>query len=324
MGCTYVPHLPSGDILIPSRFRWVALQLDAVSRCRSLNALQRALSSLPRSLDETYRRILESIEEEEQAHVQRILQWLCFSKRPLRVEEIAVIYQVADRIQPPFAREDGLFHPDDIIGICRGLLSLSFLETTKDRQVWCHFQTDKLQIVQLAHFSVKEYLFSSLSSPWTIDDGLAHVTILKSAIAYYLHFMSLHDIRELSGSDLVLKYSLAEYLVEYLPGHLAPVREHSDLLQSLRLLLHPPSTPIATNLGHVLLDRCKSDNSWQWDAWRDRPIAEPVARDPTTNLYLAIWLRLPQVCQSLLAVNLQLDLAKPLLSYCVPATVYQQ
>jgi ankyrin repeat protein len=288
-----------------NRFRWVALQLDSASRCRSLNALRHALSSLPRSLDDTYRRILESIEEQEQGHVRRILQWLCFSKRPLRLEEIAVIYEIADRVHPPFAHDDGLFHSEDIIGICRGLLSLSFSHTYSQGRVWRHFKPSKLRIVQLAHFSVKEYLFeSSLSSPWTIDEHLSHVTILKSAIAYYLHFMTLRDIQSLSDDDLVLEYSVAEYFSKYLLDHITPIREHSDLLPSLRLLLYPPSTPIATRFGSFLLGKFD---------WLD-PIDEGVARDPATSLCLAIRLQLPQICQSLLAMNVQLDLASPLYS----------
>jgi ankyrin repeat protein len=291
-----------------SRFRWVALQLDAASRCRSLNALHDALSSLPPSLDETYRRILESIEEQE-GHVRRILQWLCFSRRPLRLEEIEVIYQIADRIQPPFIHEDELFHPEDIIGIFRGLLSLSSLDTHQwHDDEWCHFPSySRLQIVQLAHFSVKEYLFSSLSSPWTINEDLSHATILKSAVAYYLHFMTLRDIQFLSGPDLTLRYSLAEYCAVYLQHHFTLVGEHSDVLQSLRLLLHPPSAPFATKFGRLLLDR-HDQRHRDWDD----PIDKNVARDPATILCLAIRLQLPQVCQSLLATNVQLDLAKPL------------
>jgi ankyrin repeat protein len=270
--------------------------------------LRHVLSSLPRSLDDTYRRILESIEEQEQGHVRRILQWLCFSKRPLRLEEIAVIYEIADRVQPPFVHEEGLFHHEDIIDICRGLLSISFSYIGKWDDKW----RNTLRIVQLAHFSVKEYLFSSLSSPWTIDENLSHATILKSAIAYYLHFMTLRDIQSFSSLDLVLKYSLAEYFSGYLPDHLTPIRKHSDLLPSLRLLLYPPSTPIATRFGYTLLARCKSDDrEREWDLGE---VDKLVARDPAINLCLAIRLRLPQVCQSLLAMDVQLDLASPLYS----------
>jgi ankyrin repeat protein len=285
-----------------NRFRWVALQLEAVSRCRSLSALRRALSSLPRSLHDTYRRILENIEEEEQAHVWRILQWLCFSKRPLRLEEIASIYQIADRIQPPFAYEDGLFHPNDIIGICKGLLSLSFLNTGW-RHMWHHFPPrSNLTIVQLAHFSVKEYLFSSLSSPWTIAEDLSHVIILKSAIAYYLHFTAQRDIRSLSRKVLALKYSLAEYLVMYLQDHLPLVKEHTLLLPSLRLLLCPPATPTANKRGHLLLAL--------WSG-PDKLANELIARDPPTNLVLAIRYGLPQICQSILSMSPHINLASP-------------
>jgi ankyrin repeat protein len=275
--------------------------------------LRQALSSLPRSLDDTYRRILERIEEQEQGHVRRILQWLCFSKRPLRLEEIVAVYEIADKIQPPFAHEDSLFHFEDIIGICRGLLSLSFQSKYNEWPMWRHFPPNQpLGIVQLAHFSVKEYLTSSLSAPWTIDEPLSHVAVLKCAIAYYLHFMTLHDIQLLPDYELVWKYSLAQYFVKYLPGHLTPVGEHSDLLTSLRLLLHPPSAPIATRLGGLLLGK---SGSQQWI----NPIDGEVARNPATNLYLAMHLRLPQVCQSLLAMNICLNLARPLYNCRKPA-----
>jgi ankyrin repeat protein len=254
---------------------------------------------------------LEGIEEEEQAHARRILQWLCFSKRPLRIEEIAVIYQVADRAQPPFAYEDGLFHPDDIIGICRGLLSLSFLNTGW-RHMWRHFPRSSLQIVQLAHFSVKEYLFSSLSSPWTIAEDLAHVTILKSAIAYYLHFMTQPDIQSHSRKVLALKYSLAEYLVTYLRDHLPLVKEHPLLLPPLRLLLCPPATPTTNKLGGVLLVQ---PSKWGWC----EPLDELTARDPASiNLLLAIRYGLPQICRSILAMSQHINLASPSFSCWKP------
>ena len=120
-------------------------------------------------------------------------------------------------------------------------------------------------------------------------------------------------------------HSLAEYFVKHLPDHLTPVGEHPDLLPSLQLLLHPPSKPIATKFGGLLLGRCKSD-SWYavtssmnpWIEW-ENPIDEPIAHDPATNLHLAIQLQLPQVCQSLLARNVQLDLARPIYSYHWPA-----
>jgi ankyrin repeat domain-containing protein 50 len=139
------------DIQTMNRFRWIALQLDTVSRCRSVKDLRCALYSLPPSLDETYRRILESIDMEEEPHVRRILQWLCFSKRPLCVEEIAVIYEVGDRIQPAFASDDDFFHVEDIIDICRGLLSLSLYQNYHsfryDDKQQCFFPISTVKIL---------------------------------------------------------------------------------------------------------------------------------------------------------------------------------
>jgi hypothetical protein len=47
------------------RFRWVALQLDSLSDCRSMSTLRQTLSSLPATLDETYALILQRITKTE-------------------------------------------------------------------------------------------------------------------------------------------------------------------------------------------------------------------------------------------------------------------
>jgi hypothetical protein len=299
------------NILTKNRFRWVALQLDAVSRCRSVNALRRVLSSLPRSLEETYRRILDSIVEEEVPHVRRILQWLCFSKRPVRIEEIAIIYQISDKIKPPFENEDELFHLEDSMDICRGLLSSSLLHTNPEE--WKHLpHPTTLQIVHLAHFSVKEYLLSSCPAIWALDEELPHVAILKTVISYYLHFMTLHDIHSLPGPDLALKYSLAEYFVRHVCDHLKPVRDQSDLLPSLRLLLQPPSLPFANRVGWCLVDplHIPGCHSSMYDR-----LDRLGSQDQVLNLFIAIRLRLPQICQTLLAMNIHPNLGDPILRH---------
>jgi ankyrin repeat protein len=313
-GGMYVPLTTPllDNILNNDRFRWVALQLDAVSRCHSLNTLRFALSSLPRSLEETYRRILDSIAEEEVPHVRRILQWLCFSKRPLRIEEIALVYQISDNILASFKTDDELFHLEDSMDICRGLLSSSLIHTLGVKYgEWRHFPPSiTLRIVQLAHFSVKEYLLSSqCSAIWALDESLSHVTILKGVITYYLHFMTLRDLHSLPGPDLAVKYSLAEYFVQCVPAHLSPVREHPDLLPLLHRLLHPPSTPFDNRLGWCLVD------PWHHCSAKYGGLDRFGSHDPALNLLVAIRLRLPQVCESLLAMNIHPHLAEPILKH---------
>lgn len=43
------------------RFRWVDCQLTALEKCLTVKMLKAALETLPRSLDDTYARILENI-----------------------------------------------------------------------------------------------------------------------------------------------------------------------------------------------------------------------------------------------------------------------
>ncbi|KAF4631092.1 hypothetical protein G7Y89_g7033 [Cudoniella acicularis] len=75
-------------------FRWVVCQLDSLKKCLKLDALRRALNSLPKTLDDTYARILRSIDEEYSQDAFRILQWLAYSARPLRIEEVAEVVAV--------------------------------------------------------------------------------------------------------------------------------------------------------------------------------------------------------------------------------------
>jgi hypothetical protein len=79
----------SDPIGIRKQFRWVECQFESLKRCpRSESHLEWCLKSLPRSLDETYERILCGIDEGSIEEAQRILTLLCFSSRPLTVQEV--------------------------------------------------------------------------------------------------------------------------------------------------------------------------------------------------------------------------------------------
>jgi hypothetical protein len=68
-------------------------QLDLLRRCLARN-VENVLNELPKSLDETYQRVLREIDEANQKDVYRPLQCLVVSIRPLRVEELAEVLAV--------------------------------------------------------------------------------------------------------------------------------------------------------------------------------------------------------------------------------------
>jgi hypothetical protein len=114
---------------------------------------------------------------------------------------------------------------------------------------------------------------------------------LKSAITCYLHFLpALDAIPPTSYPND--QYSLVQYFVEYFSAHLASVKEHPQLLPSLRLLLDPSSAPF-----HSVKDRlCLVTPDYH------RPMAR--LRDPALNLLFAAYLRLPQACRYLFGMKI--------------------
>ncbi|KAK2006667.1 hypothetical protein LZ32DRAFT_651635, partial [Colletotrichum eremochloae] len=128
-------------------FRWAACQLDSLEACLDREGIELALQALPRDLNETYSRILQHIPQQRKMKAIRLLQFLVHSERPLRLEEAVDVVAVRlDNGQRCFDVEDRLPRPADIMRFCPSLVS---------------FTQGIRPGIQLAHFSVKEYLLNS-------------------------------------------------------------------------------------------------------------------------------------------------------------------
>jgi ankyrin repeat protein len=244
-----------------ARFRWVALQLLAVSKCHSRNALHKTLSSLPSTLDETYARILDRIEDDNRARVLHILHFICFGARPIRVEEAGMLWLVEDNSVDPLCTDDILFDPAHILDFFRGLMTISIVsikpeESSNEYFTW-RFLPEKsmrrLEILQLAHFSVKEYLCSPRAGCWTLSEEASHLSVIQCTIACYLHAVAVDGMSPLPPDELLGKHSLAEYCCRYISNHLNHLtpRDHPTLTSIFHCLLHPDSHYIATRLGSL-------------------------------------------------------------------------
>jgi ankyrin repeat protein len=286
----------------------VALQLDAVSKCYTMRSLHATLSSLPSTLDETYTQILDNIDEADRSQVYRILQFVCFSIRPLRVEELAAIVQLGDHAEPQFHLEDALFVPEHILDMCSGLLAISVIKPTKDNPWFIDDDTVVFHTVQLSHFSVKEYLISPHPSFWHLDEQQSHIIIVQTVTMYYIHVASMPDLCSMSPQDMIIKHSLAQYAALYTWEHLISLkpREHPDLLESFRTLLDPDSTLLCNPIGSFYLGRGLH--------------VFPQTYAPALSLCVAARLGLPQISQWLLTFDICRDqlLSPPPLLECDP------
>ncbi|KAJ5727670.1 hypothetical protein N7493_005490 [Penicillium malachiteum] len=166
-------------------FRYVECQFNALKRARNRNQLDECLRSLPRDLDATYERLLCNIDEMYIEDVRRILTLLCFSTRPLTVDELIDAHAI-DLGDPPHLDRDGrLYELDDLIDICLGLVETSVIKDDSGRST---------SIARIAHFSVQEYLESSRilhqkAARFAIQPGSGNAEIAQICLVYLLEPM---------------------------------------------------------------------------------------------------------------------------------------
>lgn len=168
-------------------FRWAFCQIESLRKCIKLSALRQMLSSLPKTLDETYERILSTIEANNQLDdAVRILQWLCFAKRPQSLKELVEVLATSVEGNGGFMVEERLPDPLDIITICSSLITIKEEVVSEDIHVALHDPEDP--VIQLAHFSVQEYLLSdrcTIKEHFSPDVGNA--ILAEISLIYTLH-----------------------------------------------------------------------------------------------------------------------------------------
>ncbi|KAM0802159.1 ankyrin repeat-containing domain protein, partial [Usnea florida] len=173
-------------------FRWAACQLDSLGNCFDLPRLRQALASLPRTLDDTYARILCTIDEnysDYNMQILKLLQWLTFSARPLRLEEFVETFAIDTNKTPRFDPERRLPEPRDVLTLCSSLITLSGHDD--DDSDGESDTGSSFAYVRLAHFSVKEYLVSD--------------RIRGGAASRFLNWIRIHDLDQYGKQELRLK-----------------------------------------------------------------------------------------------------------------------
>jgi ankyrin repeat protein len=146
-------------------------------------------------LDETYCRILDTIPDEHKSYAVRILQFLTFSERPLSVNEIIDIIAVNTDGDPYFDPSDRMPDHQEISRYCSSLVVV--------------VSTESDDVLQLAHFSVKEYLTSNRAESVVAPEfqkATASVSIARVCLAYLLQFD-----HEINPTRVILDFPLAKY-----------------------------------------------------------------------------------------------------------------
>ncbi|KAH7386811.1 hypothetical protein DE146DRAFT_759229 [Phaeosphaeria sp. MPI-PUGE-AT-0046c] len=210
-------------------FRWAVCQLDELGKCVNRKMLQKALAALPPTLDQTYDRILDAIDEEYFQYALRILQWLTFAARPLSIDEVAEVVALDGKREPAFDCDEVLEDPLEVLSICSSLVT-----TAVDTD---NYRGRSRSVIALAHYSVKEYLVSDRicmgkAAKYSMRDTVCHGAIATSCLGYLLQYQQL-ELRR----DFLEISQLAHYSAEFWTLHAAKTGDQSKETKDMAIRL---------------------------------------------------------------------------------------
>lgn len=214
--------------------------MDMLANSINRSLLRKYLRNLPKTLGETYERILCGIDDEYREYARNILRWLAFSARPLYVEEVAEVVAISDDNCPHFDRDAVLEDPMDVLSICPSLITVVGIPIIGPAPK--QFVEEGIPLEQksftLAHYSVKEYLLSNLiqkssASAFCINETSSHSFIAKSCLAYISQFRDKDSVNEDTGEQ----FKLAIYAAEFWPHHVRAAGKDANSTYDLAMQL---------------------------------------------------------------------------------------
>ena len=185
------------------------------------------LEELPKSLDETYQRILKEINNANHKQAHQLLQCLAVAQRPLRVEELAEVLALdvdAGEIPTFNAKWRWEDHEAAVLSACSSLVSV--------------ITDDGSRVVQFSHFSVKEFLTSDRLasmedvSHFRISDEPSHLILAQACLGVILSM----DV--CTSEKSVKDFALFPYADEYWVSHARAGEVESRIKDALDCLFN--------------------------------------------------------------------------------------
>ena len=185
---------------------------------------------MPETLDETYARSLEEIDEQNWEYAHRLFQCVAAASRPLLVKELAefLAFDFEAGSTPNLLAD---WRPEDpahsVLSICSSLLAI--VKVNGDSSV-----------VQFAHFSVKEYLTSArlskakdIISRFRVCITAAHTIVAQACLGVLLHFDK--DVTD----DSLENFPLVGYAAQHWVGHARMENVSSNVEDGMKRLFDP-------------------------------------------------------------------------------------
>ena len=266
-------------------------QLDRIQKCLKPSAVRTILGSLPKTLGETYTNIIARIDEEYLSDALTIFQWLIYSRRVLRLDEIAEVLAIEYAGEPEFSPEFRLQDARDILSVCSSTITIG--KSNVDLSV---------AEVRLAHASVREFLLAGgadfgMASKSVFDARMVHEKLAHACLAYLLYLGS----PNLEGTSIPNKFPLVDYAAQNWMIHAKEADESSRICEMTLKLLRQDELCFKRLLQFHDIDRpwrtIETKYSLPNSGWRETRV--PATRQ-MSPLYYASLVGLTSVVRSLL------------------------
>ncbi|KAJ3561470.1 hypothetical protein NPX13_g8934 [Xylaria arbuscula] len=279
-------------------FRWVACQLDHLEGLGKIGR-KNALDELPPTLNKTYDRILVKILSRRgnsiaKDIVRMTLHWLCLDRHRLTMAQLCEALSLALKTQKQRAHKTHLVDQQEIASYCSSLIR----------------KNDDGDKFELAHFTVKEYLYTISTSSKLGEFRYSESEAVESLTVVSLKCLLLPDFNRrlpLNGSTDEFKLMTLKSFRNY------PFYPYATLFWTHQPLWHDP--PMIRKLLKCLFGQRKKVNLQNWllcyafehqvTFWdtgsQDRDVTwEALIEYDTNPLHVAASLSIPWLCEWLI------------------------
>lgn len=237
--------------------------------------------TLPRTLETSYDRFLDRVDEDDLVFARRILLWLAYALYPLHLSSVAeaAVFEPGMSIIEDDTR---LSDPRDILDICGMLVSHNII----------------LDEIRLAHHTVREYLSLKPGSRVYLPEAKSHRDMAELCLSYLLMqpFTAPYDSLE----ELLLAlhdYPLLAYAARSWPNHVLLSGAEDELQPIISRLMTPEASPRFLLWLQILL----------WHSSHGFEIPGTSTPNQPTPLYYASSYGLYHTVRSLIAAGADLN-----------------
>jgi ankyrin repeat protein len=268
--------------MLSHRFQWVFYQLEVLRHCST--DVRRTLEELPKSLEETYERILKGIDQANREDAYRLLQCLAVAVRPLHIEELVAALAVESnkgglpRLNADWRWED---RGESALSACSQLVTV--------------ISNNDSRVVQFSHSSVKEFLMSDRLASSIEDISRFHILIEPAHATFAQACLgALLRLDERTDQKSVKQIPLAQYAGQHWVRHARFGGVESQIVEAMDCFLDADNPHFTAWVRIQFLedllqsfssdsDDSDSDDSRSEDSERMKAIPHPAA-----PLYFAV------------------------------------